>query len=851
MTTIVAEKKQQHTPMMRQYLQIKADYPQMLLFYRMGDFYELFYDDAKRAAKLLDLTLTKRGLSNGEPIPMAGLPYHAVESYLVKLIKMGESVAICEQIGDPGASKGPVERKVTRIVTPGTVSDEALLDEQADNLLVAIFCHKEDIGIASLDLGSGQFRLNQVQGIENLHAELVRLKPAELLVDEKFSAINLKQYPTAVTYRPQWDFAKASAEKLLQEQFQCRDLSHFNCNEVPLAIQAAGCLLLYAKTTQQSALPHIQKLRVESQDDTIQLDAATRRNLEIIQNLRGGRENTLLAVMDKTATPMGSRLLARILSRPSRNVCQVINRQHALEALRKNDDYQEVHELLSGIGDIERILARVALKSARPRDLIKLRDCLGILPSLQKLLLECENPLLGKRAQQITPLPDLQTLLEKAIVENPPVIIRDGGVIASGYDKELDELRALSDNASQFLVNLEQKEQQRTGISTLKVGYNRIHGYYIEISRGQANKAPENYLRRQTLKNAERYITPELKEFEDKILSSHSKALAREKQLYEELLDKLLEKITPLQSMALALADLDVLSNLAERADSLNLVCPVLTEASQLTITGGRHPVIEAASGLPFTANDLSLDPNRKMLIITGPNMGGKSTYMRQTALIALLAYTGSYVPATAASFGPIDRIFTRVGASDDLASGRSTFMVEMTETAHILHHASANSLVLMDEIGRGTSTYDGLALAFAFARELAEKIQAYTLFATHYFELTNLPEQISTVHNVHLDAIENGDEIVFLHKVSSGAANKSYGLQVARLAGVPKSVIDMAKLQLQQLEQKQPKTLPTAPMVITQKSAIEEKLKTIDINQLTPMAALQLVSELIQSLEK
>lgn len=791
----------QHTPMMQQYLRIKAEHADKLLFYRMGDFYELFFDDAQRAAKLLDITLTRRGQSGGEPIPMAGVPFHSAEAYLAKLIKHGESVAICEQIGDPATSKGPVERQVVRIMTPGTVSDEALLEERRDNLLAALQIHENEFGLATLDMTSGRFNILQVTGSEAIQSELTRLHPAELLVSEEFSGLHWLSNRPGVRRRPPWEFDLTTATRTLTQQFQTKDLAGFGGVDMPLATIAAGCLLNYAKDTQRTALPHIRAMHVERREDSVILDAATRRNLELITNLHGGRENTLASVFDHTATPMGSRLLCRWLNRPLRNHAILKARQQAIQCLLESHDHQVLHSLLRSVGDVERILARVALRSARPRDLVQLRAALAALPDVHNKLAPLSADLINQLKTRIKLFPELFSLLQKAVEENPPVVIREGGVIAQGYHAELDELRNLSENAGQYLVDLETRERQRTGISTLKVGFNRVHGYYIEMSRVQAAQAPADYIRRQTLANAERFITPELKEYEDKALSARSRALALEKQLYESLLDQLLDYLHDLQDTASALSELDVLTCLAERAETLNLSCPELTDAPGITIHAGRHPVIEQVLDTPFVPNDTRLNTERRMLIITGPNMGGKSTYMRQTALITLLAMIGSFVPAQRAVIGSVDRIFTRIGAADDLASGRSTFMVEMTETANILHNATEHSLVLMDEIGRGTSTFDGLALAFACAEYLATQLRAYTLFATHYFELTSLAETLPGVANVHLDAAEHGDSIVFLYAVNEGPASQSYGLQVAQLAGVPHVVIHRAKQKLAELE--------------------------------------------------
>lgn len=793
--------------MMQQYLRIKAQHPDELLFYRMGDFYELFYDDANRAAEVLDITLTARGKSAGQPIPMAGIPYHAADRYLVKLVAAGVSVAICEQIGDPATSKGPVDRQVVRIITPGTISDEALLDANQDNSLLAIACAAGDseqprYGMAMLSISSGRLVLNEVTGEEALVTELERLKAAEILIaDDQPQLEALIRHGTR-RRRPVWEFELDNARRILTQHFKTRDLSAFDCEHLPLALQAAGCLFQYARDTQKSDLPHIQGVRIESLDDSVILDAASRRNLELDINLAGKRDNTLLSVLDRTATAMGGRLLARWVNRPLRDRVQLTQRQQVVAALMTDFHFEKLAEVLARIGDLERILARLGLRSARPRDLARLRDGLAALPDLQQLLAAIDAAEVAALATRIGEFPEQTDLLAQAMEENPPVVIRDGGVIAAGYDAELDELRNLSSNAGDFLVQLEQREKQRTGSSTLKVGFNRVHGYYIEISKGQAGgELPADYQRRQTLKNAERFITPELKEFEDKVLSANSKALAREKSLYEDLLETLAGDLHTLLASIEAVAELDVLTTFAERAVNLDYCRPELSAETGIDIVAGRHPVVETASADNFVANDLNLTPEQHMLIITGPNMGGKSTYMRQSALIVLLALCGSYVPADHARIGPVDRIFTRIGSSDDLAGGRSTFMVEMTETANILHHATANSLVLMDEIGRGTSTFDGLSLAWAAAVHIGEQLHCLTLFATHYFELTGLPETHDGIVNVHLDAVEHDNGIVFLHAVKPGPANQSYGLQVAQLAGIPAAVITRARDKLQQLE--------------------------------------------------
>ncbi len=838
--------------MMQQYLRIKREYPDMLLFYRMGDFYELFYEDARRAAELLDITLTTRGQSAGEPIPMAGVPVHAVDGYLARLVALGECVAICEQVGDPAASKGPVERKVVRIVTPGTVTDEALLEERRDNLLCAVQQSGERYGIAALDLSSGRFTVQEVQGVQTLHDELERLRPAELLLSEEAPCRDELAQRRGLRLLPPWHFDEETAARLLCEQLGTRDLRGFGCEGLPLAVAAAGCLLQYARETQRTVLPHIHALRVENRDETLILDAITRANLELDTKLGGGREHTLLWVMDRTANPMGGRLLRRWIHQPLRDRRILRQRLQAIDQLLESGLHALVHDTLRGMGDLERILARVALQSARPRDLALLRDGLAALPALIQELGTLDSPLLARLRAALGPFPDEQDLLQRAVVENPPVLIRDGGVIAPGYDPELDELRSLSADASRFLLELEARERERTGIANLKVGYNRVHGYYIEVSRSQADQVPTEYMRRQTLKGAERYITPELKTFEDKVLSARERALAREKALYEALLERLRPALRGLQACAAALAELDVLANLAERAQSLGLNPPELREEPGLYIEGGRHLVVEQVQDAPFVPNDCRLDEQQRMLIITGPNMGGKSTYMRQTALIVILAGIGSYVPARRAVIGPIDRIFTRIGAADELASGRSTFMVEMTETANILHNATEHSLVLMDEIGRGTSTFDGLSLAWACALHLARDIRAYTLFATHYFELTALPEQVPGIANVHLEAAEHGEGIVFLHSVKDGPANQSYGLQVAALAGIPRSVIAEAKARLRQLEERseadtgpqlslfQPRPARPADPPAPSPDPLREALARLDPDSLTPRQALE-----------
>jgi DNA mismatch repair protein MutS len=836
-----------HTPMMRQYMSIKADYPNMLVFYRMGDFYELFYDDAKRAAALLDITLTSRGKSAGDSIPMAGVPYHAVEGYLAKLVRKGESVAICEQIGDPATSKGPVERKVTRVVTPGTLTDEALLAEGRDNAVAAIWMGGEAIGLAWLDLAGGRFRLTEVAGAEALAGELERLRPAEIIIDEEQQELDLIPPGVRVTGRPPWHFEFDSATRLLCSQFRTRDLTGFGCDDFPHGITAAGALLQYVSDTQKTALPHLQSISVQRITDAVVMDGPTRRNLELEVSLSGHHEHTLAGVMDTCRSPMGSRLLKRWIQRPVRDKGTLLARYQALETVMQQRLTGSLQDEVAGIGDIERILSRVALRSARPRDLRQLSTALDRVPVLRKTIAASNSPRLEALRQQIGTHSAQRELLQKALVDNPPMLVRDGGVIATGYDEELDDLRAVAGNADQYLLDLESREKSRTRISTLKLGYNRVHGYYIEISKGQADRAPADYVRRQTLKGAERYITPELKEFEDKVLSARERSLNREKVLYDRLLDRLIEVLGELQLTARGLAELDVLVCFAERAESLNLCCPEIVDQPCIEIQNGRHIVVEQVIERPFVCNDLSLNERQRLLVITGPNMGGKSTYMRQTALIAILAHIGSFVPADSLKIGPIDRIFTRIGASDDLAGGRSTFMVEMTETATILHNATEASLVLMDEVGRGTSTFDGLSLAWAAAHYMGERVRAFTMFATHYFELTALATELPDCVNVHLDASEHEGQLIFLHAVKPGPANQSYGLQVAALAGVPPQVIKRARGYLATLESDQLRhhDSPQAQLPLTsprEADALRNALADIDPDSLTPRDALDAI---------
>ena len=838
---------EKHTPMMQQFLRIKAEHPDGLLFYRMGDFYELFFEDAERAAKLLDITLTHRGSSNGVPIKMCGVPYHAAEQYLARLVKLGMSVAICEQVGDPATSKGPVERKVMRIVTPGTLTDSALLEEKRDNLLLSISSSPDKgrsggvrVGLAWLNLASGQFFVSETSA-DNLPAELERLQPSEILHAEGA----MLQLNTACKQLPAWHFELDTARRALCQQFSTLDLAGFGCDNFSVGLEAAGALLGYARLTQGQAISHIRSLQVYSADHFVRMDAATRRNLEITQTLRGEPSPTLLSLLDTCATNMGSRLLSHWLHHPLRDRAILRSRLDAVDKL--GELCSETHKQLKPCVDVERITARIALKSARPRDLSGLRDTLLTLPQLHATLAACDAPLVNALTDALQADTQLATLLQNSLRTEPSSVLREGGVIADGFDADLDELRGIQTNCGDFLLALEARERARTGIATLKVEYNRVHGFYIEVSVAQSVNVPDDYRRRQTLKNAERYITPELKTFEDKALSANERALAREKFLYDQLLDQLAPFIPQLQRIAGAVAELDVLACFAERAATLNFSAPQFADEAQISISQGRHPVVEAQVER-FTANDTELSETRRMLLITGPNMGGKSTYMRQVAIIALLSHVGCFVPAQQATLGEIDQIFTRIGSSDDLASGRSTFMVEMTEAANILHNATEKSLVLVDEIGRGTSTFDGLALAYAIACHLLEKNCSYTLFATHYFELTRLAEEFAQLANVHLSAIEHQHSIVFLHSVNEGAASQSYGLQVAALAGVPAQVIRTAKKQLRTLERNSAAQSPQGDLFdhrAAEPEEIEEHpllaaLREIQPDELSPKDALE-----------
>ena len=845
-----------HTPVMRQYLGIKAEHPEELLFYRMGDFYELFFDDARHAAKLLDLTLTARGHSGGEPIPMAGVPVHAAESYLGRLLRQGQAVAICEQIGDPALARGPVERKVTRILTPGTLTDDALLDERRDTLVVALVVGDGVHGVASVDLGGARFVLREAASRAALEAELERLAPAEILVAEDFDTALDETWRPRLRRLPAWRFELGAATRTLSTHFGVDDLSGFGCAKLPAAVAAAGALLDYCRETQGSTLPHLTTLTVERADDTLAMDRATRRNLELTEALSGEPQHSLLGILDTTRTAMGARLLRRWLVQPSRDQGLLRRRHHAVAALTTSLDLEALRTALREIHDIERITSRIALGTARPRDLSRLRDALPVLPRLRALLAPELSPRLDDIHAAIEPLPALHEHLAAALVETPPPVLREGQVIADGFDAELDELRRASADADAWLIDLERRERERTGIGTLKVGYNRVHGYYLELSRAQARAAelPADYQRRQTLKAAERYVTSELKRFESRILSAAEHAQRREKALYDALLDRVAQEVAQLQRTAAGVAELDVLTCFAERAEALQWVAPELIDTRLIDIVGGRHPVVERNLDEPFVANDLRLDETRKLLLVTGPNMGGKSTYMRQTALIALLAHVGSFVPATRATLGPIDAIYSRIGAADNLAGGQSTFMVEMSEVANILHNATPDSLVIVDEIGRGTSTYDGLSLAWAAAEHLATRNRAYTLFSTHYFELTRMAENTPGVVNVRLDAVESGEEVVFLHSVREGPANRSFGLAVARRAGVPPAVVTRARAVLDSLETRAtPELAPTSPQMplFPGPHPLVEALEMIDPDNLSPRQALETLYRLRSLLDE
>ncbi len=843
-----------HTPMMRQYLGLKAAFPETLLFYRMGDFYEVFFDDARKANRLLDITLTSRGASAGEPVVMAGVPVHALEAYLAKLIRMGEAVAIAEQVGDVATAKGPVERKVTRVVTPGTVTDTELLADKSDALLLAIAKVGKSWGLAWLALTGGELGLAECSEAE-LGAWLARLAPAEVLADRDHIPPVLAQARLTITHRPAWQFDAALGLRKLCEQLRVASLAGFNAQELRAAHAAGGALLSFAEHTQGQALAHVRRLSVARASDLLDLPPTTHRNLELIQTLRGEDSPTLLSLLDTCRTGMGSRALRHWLTHPGRERRVATQRHDAIEALHAADN-AGLRDALRGISDVERITARIALRQVRPRELTGLRATLLLLPTLRTRVPVGEAALLDLLADALTPPPAIADLLTRTLADEPAVLLRDGGVIAPGFDATLDELRDIGANCDAFLLELEARERARTGISNLRVQFNKVHGFYIEVTQGQASKVPADYQRRQTLKNAERFITPELKTFEDKALSAQDRALAREKLLYEQLIDTLQAELEPLTALARALASLDALGALAERAASLNWCRPEFVREPCIRIDAGRHPVVEArlleTGAGNFMANDCRLDAAQKMLVITGPNMGGKSTFMRQVALIALLAAMGSFVPARACRLGPIDAIHTRIGAADDLANAQSTFMLEMTEAAAIIHGATEHSLVLMDEIGRGTSTFDGLALASAIASHLHDRTKAFTLFATHYFELTELPVKHERALNMHVSAVESGDDIVFLHELQPGPASRSYGVQVARLAGMPASLVRQARATLEALEAHKHAgdaqidlfaAPPAAPDA--EPSRLDAALAALDPDMLSPKEALAALYEL------
>lgn len=829
-----------HTPLMQQFLGLKAQHPDTLLLFRMGDFYELFYDDARKAAKLLNITLTQRGESAGAPVVMAGVPHHQLDNYLARLVKLGESVVIAEQVGEVGVDKGPVRREITRVITPGTATDDALLDPRQSSGLAAT-CTVDGLhGVAWLELSTGRFLVMQCADAAQARAELARLRPCECLIPEGSEGLGISDTRS----RPAWHFDVGAARRILQSQFGTQDLRGFGCDDLPAAIAAAGALLQFVQETQKAALPHVTGITTERSDDALLIDAATRRNLEIDRTLSGDHDRTLLWLLDHCSTPMGARWLHAALMRPLRDRKALEARLDAIATLLIDDQWRSLQAALKSVVDVERILARVALRSARPRDLLGLASSLAALPTVHAALTERLTGRLAALAAELGDHTALAAHLTAALVTPAPLLARDGGVFQSGHDATLDQLRELSENADGFLVALEARERIATGIDTLKVGYNRVHGYYIEIGKTHAAKVPTHYSRRQTLTHFERYITDELKQFEDQVLSARDRALAREKALYDALLDHLATQLAPLSCCARALAELDALGTAAERAQTLGWTRPRLDSKIGIRIRNGRHPVVEQVLDAPFIANDVHLDPARRLLVITGPNMGGKSTYMRQTAMIVLLAHVGLFVPADDAEIGLVDRIFTRIGAGDDLAAGQSTFMVEMSETANILNNATQRSLVLMDEIGRGTSTYDGLSLARAAAEHLATQTRALTLFATHYFELTELAKHLDGVANIHLDAAEYGDRLVFLHAVKDGPANRSYGLQVASLAGVPAPVIQRARALLAALEgaPKASTLAPAAPQLSlfpTPTPAVLEALAALDPDQLSPREAL------------
>ncbi len=844
---------QSHTPMMRQYLSIKSEHADTLLFYRMGDFYELFYDDAVKAAKLLDITLTARGKSAGTPIPMAGVPVKSVDQYLQRLVRMNLSVAICEQIGDPAQSKGPVERKVVRVITPGTLIEEDLLDDRQENLICAVFERDNRFGLATLELSSGRLTGTELTDMDAVNAFIGRRSPAELLVAESRKGV-FKH--TSIQTIADWQFERTRAWQILCQTFATHDLSAFECEKYQVATCAAGALMQYVYNLYGEQLSHVTGISFEHDDQVVIIGAVSRLNLEIERNQAGQSTTSLCRLLDRCSTPMGARMLRRWLNAPTRLLKTIEERHHAIETLLDGGLFEQLRNTLKDIGDMERIVSRLALQSVKPRDLLRLRQALKAMPQLHAQLQSIESTLLNRLLQRIPAIPDLMDLLERAIKDEPAATIRDGGVLKDQFNHELAELRRLSKDSGDELLKIEEREKNRTGVNTLRIKYNRVHGYAIELPRSRSEEIPQNYIRRQTLKNTERFITEELKQFEDRVLGAKERALAVEKKLYDDLLAQSQQHIAKLMEAAHALSEIDVLSNFAERASALELTRPQITQNSEILIVGGRHPMVETSLDAAFIANDIHLDANTRMLMITGPNMGGKSTYMRQCAVIALLAHTGCFVPAQSARIGLLDRIFTRIGAADDLAGGRSTFMVEMTEMAHILRHATHNSLVLVDEIGRGTSTFDGLSLAWACANDLADRIASLTLFSTHYFELTSLAEESDAIVNVHLDAVEHDDDIVFMYHVKRGAASQSYGLQVARLGGVPDKVILQAREKLHSLEavnsqQQIEQTKPPAPAqaeLFTQdprNQSVIDRLESIDTDEVTPREALNLIYEM------
>jgi DNA mismatch repair protein MutS len=847
-----------HTPMMQQYLRIKGQYPHVLLFYRMGDFYELFYDDARRASRLINITLTQRGVSAGAPIPMAGVPVVSVEQYLARLVRLGESVAICEQIGDPAASKGPVERKVVRVVTPGTLTDLSLLDAKSDAALAALAADgKGGIAIAWLVLASGDLRVTRTRR-DLLASELARIGPSELLLGD--DATDTPETGAKLQRLPPWHFDAARGARLLREQLGVATLAAFGIDEEPLLLAAAGALLNYARDTQQGPLTNLIRLQVEHESEFVGLDAVSRRNLELTESLRGDDGPTLFRLLDLNVTGMGSRRLRHWLHHPQRDAT-VARRRHAfIGAVIEQDLAERIEASLRQVPDLDRIAARIALGSVRPRELAALRDAAPQLAALGALLQAIDTPDAALWQNAVLLPAPIADALARALLAEPAALLRDGDVINNGFDTELDELRSLRDNVGQFLLDLEARERARTGIANLRVEYNRVHGFFIEVTHGQAAKVPDDYRRRQTLKNAERYITPELKSFEDRALSSQERARARERQLYEALLARLQAHVAALLASADAVASVDALAALARHAQRARWVAPEFSDAPGIELRAARHPVVEAQLE-DYVANDCTLRPGRRLLVITGPNMGGKSTYMRSIALIALLAYCGSFVPADSAKLGPIDRILTRIGAADDLARGASTFMVEMTEAAAILNRATESSLVLMDEIGRGTSTFDGMALAAAIARALVEANRCWTLFATHYFELTQLALTLPEVANVHVAAAQARGKVVFLHEVREGPASQSYGLAVAQLAGVAPEVVRRARALLTKLEQRAAGAQPQLDLFAEAAGAVaapeeaapsdpaaeelRNRLTTIDVDTLSPREALALLYEL------